>query len=111
MGEKKNKEKEVENWKEDNDSETEDDKVEGFDNGILDADERRGIGYKIEKNKGLMPSRKKDVRNPRVKYKKKYQTKLKRRKGQVRVVRKEMKRYDGESTGIKSHLVKSIKIK
>merc|ERR1739838_22650 len=91
LKEKKNKEKEeVENWKEDNDSETEDEKddkvEEGFDNGILDADERRGIGYKIEKNKGLMPSRKKDVRNPRVKYKKKYQTKLKRRKGQVRVV-------------------------
>merc|ERR1739838_521472 len=72
---------------EENNLKEKDNKVEeGFDNGILDADERRGIGYKIEKNKGLMPSRKKDVRNPRVKYKKKYQTKLKRRKGQVRVV-------------------------
>ncbi|CAL4082154.1 unnamed protein product [Meganyctiphanes norvegica] len=116
MEEKTNLEKEVENWKEDNDSDSDDEKndkeeQQQEDSGILDADERRAISYKIQKNKGLMPSRKKDVRNPRVKYKKKYQTKLKRRKGQVREVRTEMKRYDGESTGIKSHLIKSIKIK
>lgn len=77
----------------------------------LDPDEKRSIGYGIAKNKGLMPYRRKDQRNPRVRYRNKYAKKLKRRKGQVQGVRKELERYGGEMTGIKSHTVKSIKIK
>ena len=40
--------------------------------------EKRAIGYKIEKNKGLAPKRSKDVRNPRVKKRKKYEEKMKK---------------------------------
>ncbi|MPC22862.1 something about silencing protein 10-like [Portunus trituberculatus] len=77
----------------------------------LDPEGKRAITYQIAKNKGLTPSRKKEQRNPRVKYRKKYKNKLQRRKGQVRLVRKEIKRYEGEVSGIKSHTIKSIKIK
>ena len=45
--------------------------------------EKRGITYEMSKNKGLMPSRRKDQQNPRVRYKNKYTKKLKQRKGQV----------------------------
>lgn len=77
----------------------------------LDPEGRRPISYQITKNKGLLPSRSKEQRNPRVRYRKKYQTKLKKRKGQVREVRKEMNRYEGEVSGIRSHTIKSIRIK
>uniref|UniRef100_A0A0P4VR84 Sas10 C-terminal domain-containing protein n=1 Tax=Scylla olivacea TaxID=85551 RepID=A0A0P4VR84_SCYOL len=84
---------------------------EGVGEESLDPDGKRAITYQIAKNKGLTPSRKKEQRNPRVKYRKKYKNKLQRRKGQVRLVRKEIKRYEGEVSGIKSHTVKSIKIR
>lgn len=84
---------------------------EGMGEESLDPEGRRAITYQIAKNKGLTPSRKKEQRNPRVKYRRKYQTKLKKRKGQVRLVRKEVKRYEGEVSGIKSHTIKSIKIR
>ncbi|XP_064084332.1 something about silencing protein 10-like [Macrobrachium nipponense] len=77
----------------------------------LDADEKRAIGYTIAKNKGLTPYRNKDQRNPRVRYRNKYTKTLKRRKSQVQNVRKEVSRYEGEMTGIKSHTIRSIKIK
>uniref|UniRef100_A0A2S2R6H5 Something about silencing protein 10 n=1 Tax=Sipha flava TaxID=143950 RepID=A0A2S2R6H5_9HEMI len=74
-------------------------------------DEKRGITYQIAKNKGLTPRRKKELRNPRVKNRMKYRKAKIRRKGQIREPRKEMRRYDGEISGIKVNLSKSIKIK
>lgn len=44
---------------------------------------RRAITYKMSKNKGLTPHRKKEQRNPRVKHKLKYRKALIRRKGAV----------------------------
>ncbi|KAL8828613.1 MAG: hypothetical protein Q9170_006524 [Blastenia crenularia] len=41
-------------------------------------DGKRGITYAIEKNKGLAPKRRKDVRNPRVKRRMKYEDKKKK---------------------------------
>lgn len=80
--------------------------------GTLDEDGKRAIGYVIEKNKGLAPKRKKDVRNPRVKKRKKYEEK-KKKLGSMKAVYKggeERGGYAGEKTGIKSGLVKSVKL-
>jgi U3 small nucleolar RNA-associated protein 3 len=75
-------------------------------------DGKRKITYAIEKNKGLQPKRKKDVRNPRVKKRKKFDEKMKKL-GSMRPVYKggEGKGgYGGEATGIKKNVVKSIKL-
>ncbi|KAI5811686.1 Sas10 C-terminal domain-containing protein [Peziza echinospora] len=79
--------------------------------GALGADGKRAIGYTIEKNKGLTPHRKKDVRNPRVKKRKKYeaaQIKLRSKKATYKPL---AGAYGGEATGIKTNLVKSVKLK
>ncbi|KAL8902746.1 MAG: hypothetical protein Q9207_004421 [Kuettlingeria erythrocarpa] len=78
----------------------------------MDEEGKRGITYAIEKNKGLAPKRRKDVRNPRVKRRKKYEDK-KKKLGSVRQVYKggEGKGgYKGEMTGIKGDLVRSVKL-
>lgn len=74
-------------------------------------DERRQITYQMSKNKGLTPHRKKELRNPRVKHRNKFRKAIIRRKGAVRTVRKEVKRYSGEVSGIKATTKKGIKIK
>ncbi|CAH3193337.1 unnamed protein product, partial [Porites evermanni] len=72
---------------------------------------KRGITYEISQNKGLTAKKKKELRNPRVKHRKKfYKAKIKR-KSQVREVVNEQNRYGGEATGIRSHLTRSTKIK
>lgn len=76
------------------------------------ADGKRAISYAIEKNKGLAPKRKKDVRNPRVKKRKKFEEK-KKKLGSIRQIYKGGEGrggYGGESTGIKTGLVKSVKL-
>ena len=74
-------------------------------------DGKRAISYAIEKNKGLHGKRKKEVRNPRVKKRKKFEER-KKRLGSVRQVYKggEGKGYQGELTGIKGNLVRSVKL-
>ncbi|SLM38663.1 Sas10/Utp3/C1D [Lasallia pustulata] len=75
-------------------------------------DGKRAISYAIEKNKGLAPKRKKDVRNPRVKKRKKFEEK-KKKLGSMKAVYKGGEGrggYGGELTGIKKGLVKSIKL-
>ena len=78
----------------------------------IGADGKRAITYAIEKNKGLTPKRKKDVRNPRVKKRKKYEDK-KKKLSSIRAVYKGGEGrggYGGELTGIKKSLVRSIKL-
>jgi U3 small nucleolar RNA-associated protein 3 len=75
-------------------------------------DGKRKITYAIAKNKGLTPKRKKEVRNPRVKKKKQYEAKMKKL-GSMRPVYKggEGKGgYGGELTGIKTNVIKSVKL-
>ena len=77
------------------------------------TDGKRGITYAIEKNKGLAPKRKKEVRNPRVKKRKKYEEKKKRLSSIRKVYKPEREGkggYGGEMTGIKKGLVRSIKL-
>ncbi|KAF2768012.1 hypothetical protein EJ03DRAFT_138358 [Teratosphaeria nubilosa] len=76
------------------------------------TDGKRKISYIIEKNKGLTPFRKKDVRNPRVKKRKKYDEKKKKLASMKPVYKGGEGRggYGGELTGIKKGLVKSTKL-
>ncbi|KAF0756338.1 something about silencing protein 10 [Aphis craccivora] len=96
---------------EDSVDEEEEDGIEVKEEPMVTTDEKRGITYQIAKNKGLTPRRKKELRNPRVKNRMKYRKAKIRRKGQISEPRKEIRRYDGEISGIKVNLSKSIKIK
>lgn len=76
------------------------------------GDGKRKISYQIEKNKGLAPLRRNNIRNPRVKKRMKYEEK-KKKLSSVRAVYKGgpgPAGYQGELTGIKTGLVKSIKL-
>lgn len=76
------------------------------------ADGKRQITYQIQKNKGLTPHRKKEVRNPRVKKRMKYEEKQKKLRSVKAVYKGGEGRggYQGELSGIKTGLVKSIKL-
>jgi U3 small nucleolar RNA-associated protein 3 len=80
--------------------------------GGINSSQKRAITYAIEKNKGLAPHRKKDVRNPRVKKRNKYESKMKKLSSVRAVFRggEERGGYQGEATGIKRNLVKSVKL-
>lgn len=114
LDESSDEEKKVEDDESD-DNEDDKDMEEEIEGGeIEEAGEetaKRPITYQIAKNKGLKQFRKKELRNPRVKHKLKYKKALIRRKGAIRTVRKEVKRYGGEMSGIKATVKKGIKIK
>ena len=80
----------------------------------LDGDSKRPIGYTISKNKGLHAPRKKEVRNPRVKKRKRYEDKTKKLRGSgQRAVWKggEGKGgYGGETTGIKKGVSRGVRL-
>jgi U3 small nucleolar RNA-associated protein 3 len=83
-----------------------------YDDDQFGGDGKRKISYQIEKNKGLAPFRKKDSRNPRVKKRKQFELK-KKKLSSIRAVYKGgpgSGGYNGELTGIKTGLVKSIKL-
>lgn len=77
----------------------------------FNKEEKRSVTYEIAKNKGLIPRRKKEVRNPRVRHRKKYEKAKVKRKGQFREPMKEVQRYGGEISGIRAGISKSIKLK
>ena len=79
----------------------------------IDQSGKRLITRQIEKNKGLMPHRSKDVRNPRVKKRKKYEKKKKALKGRQQVYQLNDRRrgaYGGEESGISKNVVKGVKL-
>lgn len=80
--------------------------------GEIGEDGKRAIGYVIQKNKGLAPKRKKEVRNPRVKKRMKYEAKMKQLSSTKAVYKGGESKggYGGEMTGIKTGLVKSTKL-
>ena len=74
----------------------------------LNEGESRKATQKILKNRGLVPSRPKENRNPRVKKRRRYEKALKNRKGQVAALRtNEADQYMGEKSGIRSDVTHS----
>jgi U3 small nucleolar RNA-associated protein 3 len=76
---------------------------------LPDGDKRKAT-YQILKNKGLIPKRKKEQRNPRVKQRNKYERAQKKLKTVKRIVAPLTGAYGGEMTGIKSNLARSVKL-
>lgn len=72
---------------------------------------KRMITYEMSKNKGLIRSRRKELKNPRVKHKMKFKKAVVKRKSVVREVQRETTRYGGETTGITKSLSRGTKIK
>eukprot|EP01029_Cantina_marsupialis_P003826 TRINITY_DN13857_c0_g1_i1.p1 TRINITY_DN13857_c0_g1~~TRINITY_DN13857_c0_g1_i1.p1 ORF type:complete len:522 (-),score=269.08 TRINITY_DN13857_c0_g1_i1:175-1740(-) len=74
----------------------------------VDEEERRGASKKIMKNKGIVRYKPAKDRNPRVRKRVQHDKAVKRRRGQVRDIRKgEMNVYGGEATGINVNTIKS----
>ncbi|CAH1239596.1 UTP3 [Branchiostoma lanceolatum] len=103
-------EEEESSGEEEEDTVVEDKPAEDQEEEEGEEDGKRAITYEISKNKGLTPKRKKEERNPRVKLRKKYRKAKIRRKGQVREPRTELRRYDGEFSGIKAGVKKSTRL-
>ena len=80
----------------------------------LGADEPRSLTRAILKNRGLTPSRSKSVRNPRVKKRMKYDEAKKKHRSQKATFKGGLAstggRYDGETSGISSKVVKSVRL-
>eukprot|EP00038_Savillea_parva_P007543 m.170888 g.170888 ORF g.170888 m.170888 type:complete len:674 (-) comp13305_c0_seq1:128-2149(-) len=75
------------------------------------TDDNRAITYAMKKNRGLTPSRKKEMRNPRVRHRNKFTKATKRRKGQVVEVRSQKAKYTGEAFGIRTDVTKGRVLK
>lgn len=71
--------------------------------------EARKVTTEIQKNRGLTPHRRKDLKNPRKKGRVKFSKAETRRKGQVQAVKSPGGVYGGETTGIKAKLSKSVR--
>ncbi|KAI1719791.1 something about silencing protein 10 [Ditylenchus destructor] len=86
---------------------------EGYDDTEWDQndEEKRGISYEMQKNKGLTQKRKRGTQHSRLKKRKQYDKALIRRRSQVPDVRREERKYDGEKRGIRASTVRSIKLK
>lgn len=70
---------------------------------------KRALNFQILKNKGLTPHRKKENRNSRVKKRLKYEKAQKKLKSVRSVYSAPTGAYEGEKTGIKKGLSKSVK--
>lgn len=79
---------------------------------VVGEDGKRKITYAIDKNKGLAPRRKKEVRNPRVKKRMQYADKQKKLKSMKPVYKGGEGKggYQGELSGIKTGLIKSVRL-
>ena len=81
-------------------------------NEEIGEDGKRKINYAIEKNKGLTPRRKKEVRNPRVKKKMQYEAKQKKMRSMKATWKGGEPKggYSGETSGINTGVIKSVRL-
>ena len=70
----------------DGDPATQADPAQGDADTEPDGDQKRSITYQMAKNKGLMPKRNRESRNPRVKHKEKFKRAIKKRRSLVSAV-------------------------
>ena len=75
-----------------------------------EADSKRAISKTILKNRGLVPHRRRDQQNPRVKMRRKFKKAKNRMTGVRRTIKSQDRPYGGEASGIKRNLTRSIKI-
>ncbi len=71
---------------------------------------KRLASYKILKNKGLTPHRKKENRNARVKHRNKYAKQMKKLSSTRAVHKAQTGGYGGEMSGVKTNVIKSVKL-
>lgn len=76
----------------------------------VDEGQKRLASYKILKNKGLTPHRKKENRNARVKHRNKYAKQMKKLSSTRAVVKAQSGGYGGEMSGVKTNVIKSVKL-
>jgi U3 small nucleolar RNA-associated protein 3 len=76
----------------------------------VDEGHKRLASYKILKNKGLTPHRKKENRNARVKHRNKYAKQMKKLSSTRAVVKPQTGGYGGEMSGVKTNVIKSVKL-
>jgi len=69
--------------------------------------QKRSITRQIENNRGLTKQRSKDTKNPRKKFRVKYENKLKSARGLSGKMVDKSRPYQGETTGIKTNVVRS----
>ena len=76
------------------------------------ADEhgKRALNFQIMKNKGLTPNRRNDNRNARVKKRKRYDQAQKKLRSVRQVYEEPKGPYQGEQTGIKKNLSRSVRL-
>eukprot|EP00445_Apocalathium_hangoei_P003416 CAMPEP_0203859604 /NCGR_PEP_ID=MMETSP0359-20131031/11944_1 /ASSEMBLY_ACC=CAM_ASM_000338 /TAXON_ID=268821 /ORGANISM="Scrippsiella Hangoei, Strain SHTV-5" /LENGTH=652 /DNA_ID=CAMNT_0050776551 /DNA_START=50 /DNA_END=2008 /DNA_ORIENTATION=+ len=78
-----------------------------------EVEHRRKTSKRILQNRGLVRARKESAGNSRVTNRKKYETKIKKRKGAVLEMRQgadDGATYAGEATGVRTHVKKSMKL-
>ncbi|TPX63815.1 hypothetical protein SpCBS45565_g06338 [Spizellomyces sp. 'palustris'] len=82
-----------------------------YDDNDLTEGTKRPASYKIITNKGLTPYRKKERRNPRVMKRLRYEKAVKRLGSfkRVAVDKSSLGAYEGEKTGIKANLARSVR--
>jgi len=72
---------------------------------------KRKLTNSMMKNRGLTANKKKEIKNPRVKRRVKYEQAKKKLNSITRPLADKTKPYQGEMTGIKANLARSVKIK
>ncbi|KAG0745088.1 hypothetical protein G6F57_001395 [Rhizopus arrhizus] len=76
----------------------------------VEEGQKRLASQKILKNRGLTPHRKKENRNARVKNRMKYDKKMKKLSSTRAVYKPLSSNYGGEMSGVKTNVVKSVKL-